>query len=93
MSEHITTAEDWFTQVDRAANEYFAKPDSYPECTVRISPPPLVGSRPNPEEPRYYRVQYDLTGHGKHRIEPMAYSSLSAGPTPPPESSPPAPAA
>lgn len=64
-----TDADDWFSQVDRIANEYFAKPDSYPECFVRISPPPFVGSRPNPEEPRTYRVQYDLSGEGRHRIE------------------------
>lgn len=65
------TADDWFSQVDRAANEYFARPGSYLECTVLISPPALVGSRPNQEDPRYYRVQYDLSGNGKHRIEPV----------------------
>lgn len=67
--------EDWFTRVDRAANEYFAKPDSFPECFVRICPPPLVGAYPNPEEPRTYRVQYDLSGEGRHRIELWDYGS------------------
>lgn len=70
-------AEDWFTQVDRVANEYFAKSGSLPECFVRITPPPLVGAYPNPEEPRTYRVQYDLTGNGRHRID--LWSSLSRG--------------
>jgi hypothetical protein len=69
------TVDDWFTQVDQAANEYFAKPDSFPEVFVRIRPPPFVGAHPNPEEPRTYRVQYDLSGQGKHRIEPWPESS------------------
>lgn len=60
--------EDWFTRVDRVANEYFAKPGSRPECFVRLDPPPFVGISPTREPSRTYHVQKDLSGQGKHRI-------------------------
>lgn len=61
--------DDWFSQVDSEANKYFAKLGSADVCFVRISGPAFIGSHPNPDEPRVYRVTRDLTGIGKHKIE------------------------